>query len=122
MNYSKQREIILDYVNHCHCHPSADQIYQEVKKVLPTISFSTVYRNLNQLIEQKLIKKVSLDGQKYIFDDVAEEHVHFYCTKCGKLKDIWLPDELNILKQKLDGDIQSIEVVVKGICDMCKER
>lgn len=122
MNYSKQRQIILDYINQCHCHPSADKVYEEVKKIVPKISFSTVYRNLNQLVEQKLIKKISLDGEKYIFDDVMENHAHFYCTKCGTLEDIWVSDEISIFRQKLDYQVQSIEVVVKGICNKCKER
>lgn len=119
MNYSKQREVILDYINHCHCHPTADKVYEEVKKVLPRISFSTVYRNLNQLVEQDKIKKISLDGEKYIFDDVEKKHIHFYCNKCGFLKDIFIENIISV--ENIEEEVQSIEVVVKGICKDCKE-
>ena len=118
MNYSKQREVILNYINMCHLHPTADKIYEEVKKVIPNISFSTIYRNLNQLTEQKRIKKISLDGDKYIYDNVKKEHAHFYCIKCGMLEDIDLD---NNIKFNISYEIQSIELVVKGICDNCKE-
>lgn len=119
MNYSKQREVILDYVNKCHCHPTANKVYDEVKKVLPKISFSTVYRNLNQLVDLNKIKKISLDGEKYIFDDLEKKHIHFYCNKCECLKDIFIENAINI--ENIEDEIQSIEVVVKGICKDCKE-
>lgn len=119
MNYSKQREVILNYINNCHLHPSADKVYEEVKKTLPNISFSTVYRNLNQLTEQKKIKKISLDGDKYIYDNVKKDHAHFYCVRCGMLEDIQINGNIEF---NTDYEIQSIELVVKGICKRCKER
>lgn len=119
MNYSKQREVILNYINNCHLHPSTDKVYEEVKKTLPNISFSTVYRNLNQLTEQRKIKKISLDGDKYIYDNVKKDHAHFYCVRCGMLEDIQINDNIEF---NIDYEIQSIELVVKGICKRCKER
>ena len=119
MNYSKQRELILDYINNCKSHPTADKIYNEVKKEMPSISFSTVYRNLNQLVNQNKIKKISLDSKKYIYDNVKTNHAHFYCIKCGMLEDI---DIKNKVKFNINYEIQSIELVVKGICNDCKEK
>lgn len=119
MNYSKQREVIFNYINNCYLHPSADKVYKEVKKILPNISFSTVYRNLNQLTEQEKIKKICLEGDKYIYDNVKKDHAHFYCIKCGMLKDIEMN---NNIKFDVDCEIKSIELVIKGICNSCKER
>ena len=57
MNHSKQRDIILEVVSNSCEHPSADMVYQEVKKQIPNISLGTVYRNLNLLVELKKIRK-----------------------------------------------------------------
>ena len=122
MNYSKQREVILNYINTCYSHPTADKIYEEVKKELPNISFSTVYRNLNQLVEQQSIKKISLDGEKYIYDSIIKEHAHFYCTSCGILEDIDFYKDIKLLKKRLPYEVKSIELVVKGICENCRRK
>ena len=58
MNRSKQRDIILEVVSNSCEHPSADMVYQEVKKQIPNISLGTVYRNLNLLVELKKIRKI----------------------------------------------------------------
>ena len=50
MNHSKQRDIILEVVSNSCEHPSADMVYQEVKKQISNISLGTVYRNLNLLV------------------------------------------------------------------------
>lgn len=121
MNYSKQRKVILNYVNTCFCHPTADKVYEEVKKELPSISFSTVYRNLNQLVEQKMIKKISLDGEKYIYDNITREHAHFYCICCGMLEDLDFYKDIKLLKKRLPYEVESIELVVKGICNNCRK-
>ena len=60
MNYSYQREKILEYVlNSCE-HPTVETIYNNVRKSLPNISLGTVYRNLNKLSEMGKIKKITI--------------------------------------------------------------
>ena len=96
-------------------------MYEEVKKELSSISFSTVYRNLNQLVEQKMIKKISLDGEKYIYDNITREHAHFYCICCGMLEDLDFYKDIKLLKKRLPYEVESIELVVKGICNNCRK-
>lgn len=57
MKYLKQREIILRTLQQNAIHPTADKLYELVKKKLPDISLATVYRNLNQMAELGIIKK-----------------------------------------------------------------
>lgn len=46
---TKQRDLILKTLRNTTCHPTADWIYEQVKKEMPNISLGTVYRNLSML-------------------------------------------------------------------------
>ena len=59
-----------------------------MRKELPNISLATVYRNLNQLAEAGLIRKVEgLDGSVH-FDHNTHNHYHFVCIKCNKFTNV----------------------------------
>ena len=60
MRLTKQKKLILDIINNSHEHLSAESIYNECRKVLPNISLGTVYRNLNQLSDMNLIKRLKV--------------------------------------------------------------
>ena len=64
MKYSRQRELVREAVEKSSIHPTADEVYQEVRKREPTISLATVYRNLNQLSENHLIRRVVVPGYR----------------------------------------------------------
>ena len=57
MNYSKQRELILNTLKENVVHPTAEYLYEILKENNPNLSLGTVYRNLNQLAENGTIKK-----------------------------------------------------------------
>ena len=59
-NYSKQREIILEVIKNNRTHPTAEEIYILVTKKEPKISRSTVYRNINILVEKGIIEKITI--------------------------------------------------------------
>ena len=94
--YSRQREEILRVVQQTDSHPTADWVYEQVRKILPHVSLGTVYRNLNLLADEGLIQRVILDDGFVRFDGNTNDHHHFICTKTGKIYDVMLPlgDEL----------------------------
>ena len=57
MNYSKQRETILNTLKENVVHPTAEYLYDVLKRENSSISLATLYRNLNQLAENGIIKK-----------------------------------------------------------------
>ena len=57
MNYSRQREVILNTLKSNVVHPTAEYLYSVLKETEPNISLATLYRNLNQLAENGIIKK-----------------------------------------------------------------
>lgn len=64
MKYSRQRESILNALNEKLDHPTAEMVYNCVKQEQPNISLGTVYRNLNQLVEQGTLPADCHTGQR----------------------------------------------------------
>ena len=124
MNYSKQRELALKVLQKNMCHPTADFVYKQKRKDLPNISLATVYRNLNQLAEAGLIRKVEgLDGSVH-FDHNTHNHYHFVCIKCNKVYDVSCevaPDLNQKVLVKTGLQVISHDITFKGICQHCQK-
>lgn len=125
MNYSKQREIILETLKENVVHPTAEYLYSVLHKKDPKISLATLYRNLNQLAENGIIKKIDGLEQSSHFDHNTHEHYHFICTKCSRVFDIdanIAPDLIKKTEEITDFTVQSHDVVFCGICKDCKDQ
>ena len=123
MKFSKQRELILNYILNSHEHLTADTIYADLKKDNPELSLGTVYRNLTKLTEIGAIKKVSLPNQVDKFDKNLEPHAHFICDECGSITDINIPGMDEFLDKVSDEDgisIRKYDLTLNGTCKKCK--
>ncbi len=122
MKFSKQRSLILEVLQNNPCHPTAEQVFAMVKEQLPDISLATVYRNLNQLAENGIIKKLDYIDNVLHFDYCTEKHYHFVCSKCLKIFDIEtniIPEiKQSILKQQ-GLTVEDMEISFSGLCPDC---
>ncbi len=106
-------------------HPTADHVYDEVKRQLPGISRTTVFRILDMLVQLGLITKICHPGSAARFDPKIHQHHHLVCTVCEtvfdleaeKLDGIPLPD---VSTQGFAIDAYSIHF--RGICAGCQAR
>ena len=120
MKYSRQRELIYNVVAKNKVHPSADEIYDILKKDNPNLSLATVYRNLNQLAENNEILKVQIPGQKDRYDCTVHEHYHFVCSNCSTVYDIEKSSIPAPLLETINGhSISSFDLTINGICKDC---
>ena len=87
MRNTKQRNLVLDIINNSYNHPTAYDVYQECKKIIPNISLGTVYRNLNTLVNIHEIQQLEVPNQMTRYDKILC-HDHFICTNCGSIYDI----------------------------------
>lgn len=119
-----QRKIIYDILLNTRSHPTADWIYDEVKKYIPNISLGTVYRNLRVLRDEGLIMEIS-DGKQSRFDARTDNHFHFKCDLCGAIYDIELQDvNISIDTKKLiekGFKVSVYNVDFFGICRKCNK-
>jgi Fur family ferric uptake transcriptional regulator/Fur family peroxide stress response transcriptional regulator len=124
MRMTKQKKIILDILQNTKCHPTADWIYQEARKILPEISLGTVYRNLRILKEQGKILELNYGSTFSRYDGNSSNHYHFVCQKCGKVFDVdmdridYIENEVN---KKLDAVVINHRLEFYGICKDCKK-
>ncbi len=125
MNYSKQREKILDVLTNNAVHPTAEELLEFLKKADSNIGITTLYRNLNQLAEAGMIKKIDGLEASAHFDHNTFEHYHFICKDCGKVFDIpagVAPALVENTRLATGFEIISHDIVFHGICSECKKR
>ena len=112
MNYSQQRNCIMNIVVSNPVHPTAEQVYDIARRSYPKISLGTVYRNLNQL------GSVRFDGR-------TDPHFHMICSCCEKVFDVELGEMMCLndkIRTKYDFDVTEYEISIKGICSECREK
>ena len=125
MRYSKQNEMILNYVSNSCNHPTAEVVYNEVKKDIPNISLGTVYRNLSNLVKDKKIVKISVTEGSDYYDKISTLHHHMICKKCKQVTDVKLNENINLNKivelENNNGNckIDDVDIMFYGICSKC---
>jgi Fur family peroxide stress response transcriptional regulator len=82
-----QRLAVCELILSSKAHPSADQIYQEVKKKHPTMSLATVYQTLHLLTEIGLLQELGFSDCISRYDPNTSPHINIVCKKCGKIRD-----------------------------------
>ncbi len=87
MRMTKQRRVILDALRKNNIHPTADTIYELVRRQMPRISLGTVYRNLEILTALGEIQTLELSGSQKRYDGIAQKHYHIRCLHCGRMDD-----------------------------------
>ena len=120
LKVTPQRMVILEAMYSLNNHPTADQIIELVKKSHPNISPGTVYKVLDTLVENDLIKKVSTDNGVMRYDGIIESHHHLYCMDCNMIQD-YFDEELDALlrdffrKKKIENfQIDEMILQIKG--------
>ena len=106
-------------------HPDAESVYSAIRKILPSISFDTVYRTIRMLEEKGVISRVVPGLERMRYDANRERHHHFICVKCGMIKDFYSEDFNSIAPPDSINDIGQAEYVhieVRGVCHKCKEK
>ena len=122
---TQQRMLILEELRSQKNHPSADEIYDRVRKKLPRISLGTVYRNLEQLAEFGLIRRLELGGSQRRYDGDTAVHHHVRCLKCGRVDDISgeAPGDLKKgVCKTCDYEIVGYRLEYLGLCPRCRKQ
>jgi len=97
---TKQLELIWFAVKDEASHPTADQIYDQVRKKSSHISLGTVYRNLQKLVADEKLQ-VLMVGRAQHFDPLVARHQHFICESCDRVFDVMVDQQREIKPAKL---------------------
>lgn len=119
---SLQKKVILQELCKIDTHPTANEVYDIVRRIIPRISLGTVYRNLELLCSQGLAQKVGQAGGQKRFDGVPQPHAHLRCSLCSRVLDVDYPECLPILPAALAKgfEVSACSLEFVGICQRCK--
>jgi Fe2+ or Zn2+ uptake regulation protein len=119
-----QRRVILEEIRKVNTHPTADEVYEMVRKRLPRISLGTVYRNLEFLSTCGLIQKIGPVSSQMRFDGDPRNHYHIRCIHCGTVEDapIEIVDTIEQdIREASDYTILAHRLEFIGVCPACKK-
>ena len=124
LKYSRQREMIKDFLMTRKDHPTADLVYSNIRQECPNISLGTVYRNLTLLADLGEIQRLRVGDGIDHFDADTSSHYHFICSDCGAVIDLEMDSIDNIMDvaaRNFDGSIQGHFTYFYVKCPKCKE-
>lgn len=124
LSVTHQRLAIYQALLRTSDHPTAEAIFQAVRQQIPTISLATVYKTLDTLEQEGMIRKVSFSHQAAArYDVTVGRHHHLFCLECHRVEDLHDDrlDGLHISKNKAAGyQIIDYTVQVNGVCPACQ--
>ena len=119
-----QRQIVLQTLNTL-IHPYMDEIYDEIHIGHPSISKTTVYRNLRQLSEDGIIRQLFMPDGLRRYDRRTDSHYHFKCKNCEGIFDVdmeYLDGIDGAIQAKQGFNVEEHSIVFWGFCTGCMDR
>jgi Fur family peroxide stress response transcriptional regulator len=122
MKMTPQRSAILAYLDGNKSHPSAEDIYLQIKKKYPMISFATVYKTIELLKKRGDLLELTIDPARRRYDPDTTNHHHLICISCKMIRDIYgdfpidVPDDV-----EESFDMVGNHIEFYGICPECKK-
>lgn len=122
MRLTNQRQVIIEELKKVTSHPTANEVFDMVRKRLPRIGLGTVYRNLDLLSDRGIIKKLEVGGEQKRFDGDTSPHYHIRCINCNRVDDIFIERHKDLEKSAAsccNFKILDHHVQFSGICSKC---
>ncbi len=119
---TRQRRLVFEAVAGTHAHPTAEWVYERVRRQMPRVSLGTVYRNLQLLVSEGRLRSWTR-GRTTRFDADVDPHDHFSCRRCGLLLDLpraprVFPEERRLRARGHEIEERVLEFV--GTCRDCR--
>jgi Fur family peroxide stress response transcriptional regulator len=120
---TSQRRAVFEAILGRGDHPTAEQLYREIRRRLPQISRMTVHRILGNFASLGLVIRTCHPGSVARFDPRVDRHHHLVCLDCGRILDVEDP-RLNALPLPQVGpekfEIRDYHVHFRGVCARCR--
>ncbi len=123
LKLTPQRLAILEVLEGNTEHPSAEDIYKQLKSRYPSLSLTTVYNTLEVLAGAGELQEIRIRANKRHFDPNPAPHGHFLCRICGAIDDVETgPLEIQAPLQTKGYFVEKYAPYFYGICPRCRER
>ena len=122
LKITPQRLSIFNLLRENRKHPSAEDVFHQVLKIHPSISFTTVYKTLQTLKDLGEINELTIDPERAHYDPDMSRHYHTVCRGCREISDVF-PDQQTF--PPIDPDLKtfqvhSVQVHYVGQCEGCQ--
>ena len=121
---TEQRQLIQEILQQTDRHLDADEIYQQARQRAPSISLSTVYRNLQLFKELGLVEEHQFGSRRCYEAAPQAKHHHLVCLGCGRVFEFKCPSTER-LKSRISREegfrVTEAEVRLAGYCPECQE-
>lgn len=122
LGLTKAREVVLRVIRGANEHLTANEVFDDARRTLPSISFATVYNSLRYLKDTGLIAEIRFGNGASRYDRMTKRHDHAICTECGKLVDIEMEIPEAVLKRAAKESRfkpERLEFTLRGLCPDC---
>ncbi len=119
---TRQRSAVLSYLASMDAHPSARQVYAEVKRSAPDISLATVYNTLGKLVRMRILNLMDFESLDNRYDRDPGPHINLICTGCGGIQDLerGFPIPPEEVKARTGFDVRNVRMEYYGMCAECE--
>ena len=120
---TRQRKVVLEAVQTSGGHPTAAEVFEAARRLLPKISYATVYNSLRYLKEAGLVHEITFGNSASRYDREIERHDHAICKECGELVDFNLPEAPELMLTAAEHSRfkpESIHLTLVGLCPRCR--
>jgi Fur family transcriptional regulator, peroxide stress response regulator len=120
-----QRRVILEAVLDREDHPTADQLFEDVKSHIPGVSRTTVYRALEALVQLGVVRRANHSDAVARFDGNTDHHHHLVCLGCDRVTDLdgLKLDFIKLPEGRRKGfEIADFSIHFEGYCPECRRK
>lgn len=104
-------------------HPSAEALYESLKKAYPSLSLATVYKTLQTLHQLGMVARVDSPTAQARYDAIVETHHHAVCAACGSIQDLFDPRLDKLPSPAAKGfQVSGHSVHFHGLCAACAKK
>ncbi len=110
-----QRLAVARFVLEASSHPTADEVWEKVRRHSPTLSRATVYNTLNLLVEKGLLRTQAVREGALVFDPLVARHHHLIDEETGEIHDVpWEALRVSGEKSLRGYEVRDYQVVMRG--------
>jgi Fur family peroxide stress response transcriptional regulator len=122
MRLTPQRDAILEYLESTRSHPTAQEVYEEVKKHFPYVSRATVYNTLGTMTRLGLLVEIKRAEGAVRYETDPTPHANLICLRCGSVEDVPIVAQPVLDLSAAPGfEVVSTSIEVYGYCSRCRQ-
>lgn len=121
LKVTPQRMAILHEISQAG-HINIEDIYENIRRLYPSMSLATVYKNLTSMQEVDIVREVKIPNQKQKYELCCHPHIHLICEQCGKVEDLHYPYEplMQNCAQESGYALRESSIAMIGVCPACQ--